>query len=176
MMTGRAAVLAFACALGSTGGVARAQTTIPTFVLANGGQHASGPAHGVQGTVGQAVIGFAAGPANRHGAGFWYRGAGHVSAVDPVLPTAFVAPSLGQSSPNPFNPRTTISFATTAAGRVALRVYDLAGRQVRVLVDGELPSGVHTVVFDARELASGVYVCRLTAGGFTQARKLALVR
>lgn len=172
----RIAQLVGALLLWCAAGSAAAQVTIRTSVLANGGQSASGSMHGLQGTVGQAAIGFSAGPARRHGAGFWYRGHGYVSAVGPDLPVAAITPFLGPGCPNPFNPRTTIAFATAAAGRVTLRVFDLAGREVRVLVDRELPAGAHTTVFDAPELPSGVYLYRLTAGSFSQVRKLALLK
>ncbi len=155
---------------------ARAQPNIPASVLANGGARMAGPANVLTGTVGQASIGFVLGPANRHGAGFWYRHGGILTPVDDALPGISADPWLGPNAPNPFNPLTTLHFATVAPGRVALRLYDLAGRQVRVLVDEDLPAGVHQAVLDGTGLASGVYVCRMTAGAFTQTRKLMLVK
>ena len=83
------------------------------------------------------------GAANRHGAGFWYRAGGSLTPVEDRLPGIAADPWLGPNAPNPFNPLTTIQFATTAPGRVTLRLYDLAGRQVRVLVDADLPAGIH---------------------------------
>jgi hypothetical protein len=55
-------------------------------------------------------------------------------------------------------------------------VYDLLGRQIAVLVDGEKPMGTHTVVWDAGGQSSGVYFYRLQAGGFVQTKKLILLR
>jgi hypothetical protein len=155
---------------------ARAQPTMPAGVLANGGARSAGPANVLTGTVGQAAIGYVTGAANRHGAGFWYRAGGILTPVDDLLPGISADPWLGPNTPNPFNPLTTFHFATVAPGRVALRLYDLAGRQVRVLVDDDLPAGIHQAALDGTGLASGVYVCRLTAGAFTQTRKLMLVK
>jgi len=62
------------------------------------------------------------------------------------------------SHPNPFNPATTMRYTLPVAGHVVLRVYDVRGREVAVLVNEVQSSGEHSVVFDGRELASGVYV------------------
>ena len=91
--------------------------------------------------------------------------------------------ALSQNYPNPFNPSTIIAY--TIAGdlekgrggeRVRLSVYDVLGREVAVLVDGVQTPGEHRVTFGARTLASGIYYCRLIAGGAVQTRKMALVR
>ncbi len=89
--------------------------------------------------------------------------------------------SLGKNYPNPFNPQTTIGFALPRAGEVSLAVFDLRGRLVSKLVDGELAAGRHEVVWrgqDARgrRLASGTYVYRLTADGQTVSEKMLLVK
>jgi hypothetical protein len=89
---------------------------------------------------------------------------------------------LHANAPNPFNPRTTIRFDLPAAARVTLGVYDLAGRLVRVLRDGELrPAGRHIAAWDGRDDAgravpAGVYVCRLEAGMEIETRRMVLVR
>jgi photosystem II stability/assembly factor-like uncharacterized protein len=90
---------------------------------------------------------------------------------------------LEQNYPNPFNPSTNINY--TVAGvmdvgsevsHVRLVVDDLIGREVAVLVDERKPAGTYTVRFDASDLASGVYFYRLTAGEFTIAKKLMVIR
>ncbi len=83
---------------------------------------------------------------------------------------------LEQNHPNPFNPRTEIAFSLERRGFVELKVYDLRGRAVATLVAGDLDAGAHTTLFDGRGLASGVYFCRLRAGGQEQTRKMTLVR
>ncbi len=89
--------------------------------------------------------------------------------------------SLAQNFPNPFNPSTTITFAVPRAGRVDLQVYDLAGRQVRTLVGGELAATTHTVVWDGRDdtgrqAASGTYYYRLRSEGQELTRKMTLLK
>jgi hypothetical protein len=63
--------------------------------------------------------------------------------------------------PNPFNPGTVVSYQLPASGRVRLVVYDMLGRDVAVLMDGEKPAGIYTAPFDGSGLSSGVYFCRL---------------
>ena len=84
--------------------------------------------------------------------------------------------ALAQNYPNPFNPSTTIRYALSAAAEVRLGVFDMLGREVSVLVSDRREAGVHEVTFDASGLPSGVYLYRLTAGEFTQTRRLVLVR
>jgi hypothetical protein len=165
-----AALAALALAAG-----APAQTTVRTGVLGNGGALVGGSQNRLAGTIGQAAIGYVASD-HRHGAGFWYWRVGSLIAVDDLPADIAAAPWLGGNAPNPFNPLTTIRFATAAPGRVTLRLYDLAGRQVRVLVDADLPAGIHATTLDGTGLASGVYVCRMSAGTYRQTRELTLVK
>ncbi|RME58567.1 T9SS C-terminal target domain-containing protein [Candidatus Parcubacteria bacterium] len=88
-------------------------------------------------------------------------------------PTGF---RLAQNYPNPFNPATTIRFQLPQSGFVSLKVYDLTGREVAVLVNEQKPAGTYQVNFDAGQLASGVYFYRLQAGNFQQTRKMLLMR
>ena len=78
--------------------------------------------------------------------------------------------------PNPFNPETTIRFGLQETSTVKLTVYDVLGRQVRVLIDGTLSVGVHETVFEASNLPSGTYLYRLETplGNFVQ--KMLLVK
>jgi alpha-L-arabinofuranosidase len=84
--------------------------------------------------------------------------------------------SLFQNYPNPFNPETTIRFSLPRRQKVTLNVFDIQGRVVETLVDDELPMGEHAVVFNAKNLTSGVFFYRLTAGPFSQIRKAILVK
>jgi hypothetical protein len=83
---------------------------------------------------------------------------------------------LEQSYPNPFNPSTTIEFALPKSAFVTLKVYNLLGEEVAMLVAEKLPAGKHQRVWEAKGLASGVYLYRLEAGEFVQTRKLILLR
>jgi hypothetical protein len=85
------------------------------------------------------------------------------------------------ADPNPFNPHTTIRFELPGAGQARLAVYDVAGRLVRLFVDGELAAGGHEVAWDGRDssgraMPSGSYLARLVAGGKVEGVRLSLVR
>jgi hypothetical protein len=101
-------------------------------------------------------------------------------AVRPTVSTHGGAPrvlSLAQNYPNPFSRRTTIRFTLKEDGRVTLKMYDMIGREVTTLVNSDLKAGVlHSATFDASELASGTYVCRLNAGNKSLMRKIKLVK
>jgi len=88
---------------------------------------------------------------------------------------------LEQNYPNPFNPVTTLRFGVAERGRVQLRVYDVMGRLVRVILDEVLEPGQHSVMWDGRntagmEVASGMYVASFSSSGVLQQRKLLLLR
>ena len=89
------------------------------------------------------------------------------------LPTEF---SLGQNYPNPFNPTTTIKFALPKESKVKIAVYDILGRLVTNLVNGEFEAGYHKVTFNASYLSSGVYLYRIEAGDFVNVKKLVLLK
>ncbi len=89
--------------------------------------------------------------------------------------------SLTQNRPNPFNPGTQIDYALPQGGNVTLVIYNVIGRTVRVLVDSYEGAGYRQVVWDGtdqsgREVASGVYFYRLSAGGFSEIRKMVKLR
>jgi hypothetical protein len=87
-----------------------------------------------------------------------------------------IATALFQNYPNPFNPGTTIRYALSRESFVTLAVYNTLGQCVGTLVQKSQSTGKHEVTFDGSNLASGVYVYRLQAGSFVQARKLLLLR
>lgn len=83
---------------------------------------------------------------------------------------------LEQNYPNPFNPSTVVGFQLSVAGQATLKVYDILGREVAVLVNETLPAGAHSVTFDASNLTSGVYLYKLEAGGMTMTKRMTLVK
>lgn len=90
------------------------------------------------------------------------------------LPHSF---ELRQNYPNPFNPSTTIGFTLKNAGLTTLKIYNVVGQEVATLVNDVLEAGIyHQKVFDARELASGVYLARLVSGDRTQMKKIVLMK
>jgi hypothetical protein len=96
-------------------------------------------------------------------------------------PPATPAYSLSSAFPNPFNPNTTIRYSLEKGGYTELTVFDVAGRRVRVLVSGFVPTGAHEIAWNGlddsgRPVSSGVYFYRLRSGDFAETRKMVLLR
>ena len=83
---------------------------------------------------------------------------------------------IGDPYPNPFNPATTISFDLPEAAKARLNIYDITGRLVAELVNGWRDAGRHELRFDGSNLASGIYIYRLTAGDFNAMGKMVLMK
>ena len=99
-------------------------------------------------------------------------------AGDDVVPREF---RLDQNIPNPFNPVTLVHYDVPQATRVTIRVYDVAGRLVRTLVDGATPAGRHAVQWNGRNaegerVGSGVYFCTMSAADYRSTRKMLLLK
>jgi len=97
------------------------------------------------------------------------------------VPGVITTVQLSRAVPNPFNPSTTIAYALPADGPVRLSVYDVSGRLVRVLVNGEIEAGRHAVVWrgrnsDGRLVASGTYFSRLEAAGRVLTGRMTLLK
>lgn len=90
-----------------------------------------------------------------------------------TIPTEF---SLSQNYPNPFNPTTQINYSLPFDTEVRLDVYTSNGELVRTLVNEVQSAGTHTVEFNASDLASGTYICRMVAKDFVQTRKMILIK
>lgn len=100
---------------------------------------------------------------------------GWVTAIEDETVTP-VSYQLNQNHPNPFNPQTTITYRLSKSGEVELTVYNVQGQKIQTLVSGAQSAGSHSVIFDARNLASGVYYYRLKAGDYVRAKKMILMR
>ncbi len=90
-----------------------------------------------------------------------------------LIPSEF---SLHQNYPNPFNPSTTISFELPGNSNVKLAVYNLLGEEVKVLVNSTLSAGTHKIEFNGSDLASGMYIYRISVGGLSFSRKALLLK
>jgi hypothetical protein len=115
-----------------------------------------------------------------HGRGVFrgYLGATDVPAGPASLSTGI---RLDPNVPNPFNPRTTISYGLADAGFTTVRIYDVSGRQVKSLFEGFRNAGDHNLIWQGeddggRPLGSGVYICRVKSGQDEQVRSMTLVR
>jgi hypothetical protein len=90
-----------------------------------------------------------------------------------LLPNAF---AIEQNYPNPFNPTTSIRFQLANETHVNLKVYNMLGQEVAVLVNESLKPGYKEIKFDASKLSSGTYIYRIEAGGFTEVKKMVLMK
>ncbi|MCH8929241.1 MAG: T9SS type A sorting domain-containing protein [Candidatus Marinimicrobia bacterium] len=90
-----------------------------------------------------------------------------------ITPFSF---QLEQNYPNPFNPVTTINYVLPSTSEVLLIVYNLLGEEIARLVDGIQSTGFHQITWDASGVSSGIYFYRIQAGGFTQTRKMLLLK
>lgn len=101
-----------------------------------------------------------------------------LSGANGILPTEY---SIEQNYPNPFNPKTNISFALPVSGNVSIAVYNVLGQEVKSLVDQPMEAGHHTITWDGTnnggsQVSSGVYFYRITAGTFTESRKMMMLK
>jgi hypothetical protein len=84
--------------------------------------------------------------------------------------------SLLQNCPNPFNPSTKIRYSITQSGLVTLKVFDVLGNEIAILVNQEMNAGSYQVNFNANNLASGVYIYQIKSGGFISSKKMILLK
>ena len=93
--------------------------------------------------------------------------------VDIAAPVNF---SLAPNFPNPFNPSTKISYSLPVDGFVTLKVYDVLGREVSSLVNGNEKAGQYEISFDGSRLASGVYICKMNSTNFSRTIKMLILK
>jgi hypothetical protein len=106
----------------------------------------------------------------------WLMKLGNVTEVNTgevILPTVT---TLHQNYPNPFNASTAITFSLAETGKVKLGVYDITGRLVTTLVDGQMDAGEHVVSWDASSVSSGVYFLRLATADFSATKTMNLLK
>jgi hypothetical protein len=102
---------------------------------------------------------------------------GIVTGISPVKTETPKIFALNQNYPNPFNPSTTVSFTLAKDGFTTLKIYDMLGREVATLVNGDRKAGVvNAVTFNASKLSSGVYFSRLVSSSNVQVKKLMLLK
>ncbi|MBN1351190.1 T9SS type A sorting domain-containing protein [candidate division KSB1 bacterium] len=99
--------------------------------------------------------------------------AGIEEKPEPNLPLKY---ALNQNYPNPFNPSTKIRFALPRPEIVKIQVFDILGRHVKTLLDQSKQAGFHEVTFNADQMSSGVYIYRIEAGAFHEAKKMLILK
>ncbi len=96
-----------------------------------------------------------------------------ITPISTLVPDNF---SISQNYPNPFNPTTNINFSVPKTGLVKITVFDIAGKEIFVIVNQQLTPGSYKVDFDGSKLSSGIYYYTLTAGDFVATKKMMLVK
>lgn len=94
-------------------------------------------------------------------------------ALNQQIPKVY---SLSDNYPNPFNPSTTINYSLPVNEKVVLKVYDILGKEVAILVNEQKPAGNYQVIFNAENLASGLYLYQIKSGAFIQTKKMILMK
>jgi hypothetical protein len=153
-----------------------AQFAVRQSVFGNGSAAAAGVNQKMAGMLGEPLVGRSGNSAFISTGGFWYHSGGLMTGVHGTPEGAPTVYRLEQNYPNPFNPVTTIRYELSRASYASLKVFNMLGQEVRTLVDGQQPAGMYEVGLDARGLASGVYVYRLSAGEYSATRKLVLLK
>lgn len=105
-----------------------------------------------------------------------YVPSGAVLAIDSPRNNLPLSPRLEQNYPNPFNPVTNFKYRVSQHGRVLLKVYDVQGHEVAVLVNEQKPAGEYQVQWNAGGFASGIYFYRLQLENYSEAKKMLLLR
>lgn len=103
----------------------------------------------------------------------------YVTAIDNNISVKTIRASnfkLQQNYPNPFNPSTRITFTLPGIENVTLEIYNTLGQKIETLLNNKMPAGSHEVRFNAQNLSSGIYFYRITAGDFSQVRKMVLLK
>jgi hypothetical protein len=161
---------------------ATAQPRLARSIIAGGAVRMEGTGQRLVGTVAQPVIGLTVSTTVRAGLGFWYR-IGNTSTGIPEAPPMALHPYLGTNYPNPFGPAsasgadaTRLELTLPVAGEVTVTLHDAMGRCRAVLIEGTLSPGRHTIHVGAGDLPAGMYICRLSVGGWSAERKMLLLR
>ncbi len=94
-------------------------------------------------------------------------------SAETVIPKDFY---LSQAFPNPFNSMTRITYGLPVDSRILVRSFDISGRLVAMITDGNCKAGIHEITWDATAISSGIYFVRMDAGAFSSTRKIMLLK
>ncbi len=150
------------------------QFKIDRIVSGNGGGVSSGTNFIISGTGGQTMAGRVQSASFIASGGFWYTYSALTGVNDQeMLPDKFM---LYQNYPNPFNPVTRIKYQIPEEAVVSLRIYNIIGEEIAVLVNSTQPAGNYTVEWNAAGFPSGFYIYRIEAGKDVSVKKLILLK
>ena len=157
---------------------AQAQVKLSRSVIGNGGGTMTGGNYVVWNcTAGQTATDVLTGALYKSESGFWCNGTSTIlTGVGDPRDIPKPRYYLSQNYPNPFNRVTTLQFSVKTRGRVKIVLYDVAGREVKTVLDEVVDPGIRTVALDGTDLPNGVYFCRMQTGDFVEAKKLLHVK
>jgi hypothetical protein len=99
-----------------------------------------------------------------------------MSGVEPIAGQVSVNYVLHQNYPNPFNPITNIRFEISKDDFVTLKIFNVTGKEITVLVNEELKRGVFKITFNGKKLTSGIYFYRIESGDYKETKKMVLLK
>jgi len=162
--------------LSAFAGASRADLFLVRYVLAGGGAASYSSGFTMQSTLGQAAVGHAGSAAWTAEIGYWLPLSRNSSDIRQSGPFGVDRFELGPCIPNPAGAKAALRFGVPVPTRVTIRLFDIAGREVRILTDEDYPAGRHQVDLESQGLPSGVYLCSMTTIGFRGAYRLILAR
>jgi hypothetical protein len=169
--------LALAAGLFMAGSQAQAQQyTIVKSVIGNGGAPMGNTQYGLNGTIGQSVIGVVGNSSYAMGQGFWFGLLDTSTTSVPVAGYAAEGNVLQQNFPNPAKGETFIKFTLARRGEIVMKVFSMPGQEVATLATGVYEAGEHEVRFVDPKLPSGTYFYQLQVGNHTLRRQMLLVQ
>lgn len=152
-----------------------AQYKVESSSFNNGTMTDSNTSHQMQSVVGPSISGRGENDSYKVQTGFLSLATILPTRIEQVSENKPVQFRLEQNFPNPFNPETTIRYSINNPGRVTLRIYDMRGREVATLIDGNQQTGQYSVHFRSDGLPSGIYIYTLNADAFFQTRKMIIM-
>jgi hypothetical protein len=151
-----------------------AQFKIDKYIFSSGGGSTTAGSYRVMVTAGQVLSGKSESPQNIMNSGFWYSYSALTDVKDTdMLPDVYM---LFQNYPNPFNPVTKIRYQLPEESNVSLKIYNIIGEELAVLVNSMQAAGYYEVSWNGSGLASGFYICRIEAGTYISVKKLVLLK
>jgi hypothetical protein len=155
-------------------GLSLPQYKLTASVISSGAVYSGTPGYRVVGTVGQPLTGNTGNHLNRIISGFWDNRLEITSADEQqLLPAEF---RMDQNYPNPFNPSTTIRYGVAEQSHVSIRIFNIVGEELAVLVNEEKEAGWYTVNFNPRRFASGVYIYTMNAKNYYSTKKMIFLK